>query len=236
MTIKTMGVVTKWQDDKGFGFIESEQGESVFFHISEFKPPRRPSQGDKVVFELGEDANGRPRAHQVQERDFGQKKTAQDNKRQDNNRQFNSRQDNKRQDNRSQQHKAYDSQQAAFKSSQSNRLFMGIGFYAVLAFIAVTGKLNWLVVGWYILIGVVTFLMYAKDKAAAQKDKWRTPESTLHILSLIGGWVGAMLAQTYLRHKSQKADFRLMYYLTVILNLAGLLFLLAGGDIQRFIS
>ena len=74
--------------------------------------------------------------------------------------------------------------------------------------------------------------MYAKDKAAAQSGDWRTPESTLHVLSALGGWVGALLAQTYLRHKSQKPEFRVTYYLTVVVNMAGLLFLLAGGGLE----
>ena len=34
---KQQGTVKKWQDDKGFGFIETDAGESVFFHVSEFK-------------------------------------------------------------------------------------------------------------------------------------------------------------------------------------------------------
>jgi len=75
-------------------------------------------------------------------------------------------------------------------------------------------------------------MMYAKDKAAAQNGDWRTPESTLHVLSALGGWVGAMVAQTYLRHKSQKSEFRMTYYLTVLINLAGLLFILAGGGLD----
>ncbi|MBR5495407.1 MAG: DUF1294 domain-containing protein, partial [Psychrobacter sp.] len=91
-------------------------------------------------------------------------------------------------------------------------------------------KLSWPVLAWYAVLGVITYGMYAKDKAAAQSGAWRTPESTLHLLSALGGWVGAMVAQTYLRHKSQKPEFRITYYLTVIINLAGLLFILAGKD------
>ena len=87
-------------------------------------------------------------------------------------------------------------------------------------------------VGWYAALGLVTYIMYAKDKAAAQSSDWRTPEFTLHVLSALGGWVGALLAQTYLRHKSQKPEFRVTYYLTVVVNMAGLLFLLAGGGLE----
>ncbi|MGP4953399.1 DUF1294 domain-containing protein, partial [Psychrobacter sp. T6-1] len=65
--------------------------------------------------------------------------------------------------------------------------------------------------------------------------EWRTPEMTLHILSALGGWVGALVAQIYLRHKSQKPEFRMAYYLTVVINLAGLLFVMAGGGLEGFL-
>ena len=65
----------------------------------------------------------------------------------------------------------------------------------------------------------VTFLVYAFDKSAARKGARRTPESTLHLLSLIGGWPGAFAAQRILRHKSRKASFRFVFWLTVALNL-----------------
>lgn len=33
MAHKQQGHIKKWQDDKGFGFIETAAGESVFFHV-----------------------------------------------------------------------------------------------------------------------------------------------------------------------------------------------------------
>ena len=113
---------------------------------------------------------------------------------------------------------------------RKKRLFLGAGFYGVLILLAATESLSWLLVGWYVVLGIITDMMYAKDKTAAQRDDWRTPESTLHLLSVLGGWVGALVAQTYLRHKSQKPEFRLMYYLTVVINLAGLLFIISGNE------
>ena len=41
--------------------------------------------------------------------------------------------------------------------------------------------------------------MYALDKSAAKKGGQRTPENTLHLLSLGGGWPGAMYAQQLLQ-------------------------------------
>lgn len=211
MASKQQGVVKKWQDDKGFGFIETDHGDAVFFHVSEFKARRRPNVGEQVIFTTAKDNQGRLQAKQVQELAFVQQKMAQKNQ-------------------QIRQRNARKSQQADFESGQKNRLFLGVGFYAVLILLAVMNKLSWLVVGWYAVLGLITYFSYAKDKAAAQSGDWRTPESTLHLLSVLGGWVGAMVAQTYLRHKSQKAEFRTTYYLTVVINLAVLLFIVAGGD------
>lgn len=120
------------------------------------------------------------------------------------------------------------------QQKQKQQLMLAVGFYVVLVLIAAMGKLSWGVVGWYVLIGAVTYLVYAKDKQAAQQGTWRTPESTLHLLSVLGGWAGAMMAQSYLRHKTQKPEFRLMYYPTVLVNLAALLYLISGGDLSQF--
>lgn len=207
------GTIEKWRDDKGFGFIETQSGESVFFHISEFKARRRPEVGEPVVFSFGQDNQGRMQAQRVQELSFVQQQMAQKNQQ--------IRQRNKKRN-----------AQADFESGQKKRLFLGAGFYAVLALLAFMGDISWLVVAWYAALGLITYAMYAKDKAAAQNNDWRTPESTLHLLSALGGWVGALTAQTYLRHKSQKPEFRMAYYLTVIINLAGLLFIVAGGGLD----
>lgn len=77
----------------------------------------------------------------------------------------------------------------------------------------------------YLLASAITFLVYAKDKSAARRGRWRTAESTLHLLALAGGWPGALLAQHLLRHKSAKTDFRAVFWATVVLNVAGLVFL-----------
>lgn len=120
------------------------------------------------------------------------------------------------------------------QQQRKQKLMLGVGFYIVLSIVAIMGKLSWIVVGWYLLIGMVTYAVYAKDKRAAEQGKWRTPEATLHLLSVLGGWVGALLAQNYLRHKTKKSEFRMAYYLTVIINLALLLYLISGGDLSQF--
>lgn len=71
----------------------------------------------------------------------------------------------------------------------------------------------------YVAMSLATFAAYALDKSAAQADRRRIPESTLHLFSLLGGWPGALVAQQWLRHKSVKAEFLGMFWLTVFANL-----------------
>jgi len=66
---------------------------------------------------------------------------------------------------------------------------------------------------------MLTFVVYAQDKSAAKRGAWRTPESTLHFLALACGWPGALIAQETIRHKSKKQEFRLVFCLTVIINI-----------------
>jgi uncharacterized membrane protein YsdA (DUF1294 family) len=70
----------------------------------------------------------------------------------------------------------------------------------------------------YLAISALTFAVYALDKAAAQAGRWRTPEKTLHLLALTGGWPGALFAQQLLRHKTSKPRFIAVFWLTVMLN------------------
>ena len=77
----------------------------------------------------------------------------------------------------------------------------------------------------YVGASLITFVVYALDKSAAQRNDWRTSESTLHFLALAGGWPGALFAQQFLRHKSTKAEFRANFWATVILNSIALILL-----------
>ena len=66
----------------------------------------------------------------------------------------------------------------------------------------------WSVPAWiwlaYMGLSVLTFMMYWQDKWAAQKGQWRTPEKTLQMLALAGGWPGAVLAQQWLRQQGYR--------------------------------
>jgi uncharacterized membrane protein YsdA (DUF1294 family)/cold shock CspA family protein len=93
-----------------------------------------------------------------------------------------------------------------------------VPFGCVLAALAILGKTPFLVPFAYVIVSGVTFMIYGFDKAAAMDRRWRTKESLLHFLSLSGGWPGALLAQQMFRHKSRKAEFQIVFWITVLLN------------------
>lgn len=97
-------------------------------------------------------------------------------------------------------------------------IFIISSFFSVIVGLFLLSKLPLIILSVYIAVSVLTFGLYAKDKSAAQTGRWRTSESTLHLFSLIGGWPGATIAQSLLRHKSNKFSFRVVYWFTVIVN------------------
>jgi uncharacterized membrane protein YsdA (DUF1294 family) len=112
-------------------------------------------------------------------------------------------------------------------------IFIGGVFLAVVGVAEFIIHRSFLLVAVYSVASLLTYLVYAIDKNAARKGAWRIPEAQLHLLALIGGWPGAMLAQQTLRHKSQKASFRFVFWITVILNCAGTAWLLSPEGIGR---
>ncbi len=79
--------------------------------------------------------------------------------------------------------------------------------------------------GWALLIypimSLIVYLMYAQDKLIAIRGGWRIPESTLHLVELLGGWPGAYVAQQTMRHKTVKTSYQTTYCAIVVLHIAG---------------
>ncbi len=97
-------------------------------------------------------------------------------------------------------------------------VFCAAVFLIIVGISVLTGRIPPVVFVIYTVVSLLTFIMYFFDKSAARKGAWRTKESTLHLLSLVGGWPGALVAQQKLRHKTQKKSFRYVFWLTVLLN------------------
>jgi uncharacterized membrane protein YsdA (DUF1294 family)/cold shock CspA family protein len=116
-------------------------------------------------------------------------------------------------------------------------ILFAIGFIAVAGWSVSTYNMPIQILYLYLAASAVTFLVYAKDKRAARRNRWRTPESTLHTLALIGGWPGALIAQQVLRHKSRKNAFQFMFWTTVVFNCVafGWLFTEQGAEMLRLL-
>lgn len=58
-----------------------------------------------------------------------------------------------------------------------------------------------------IAINIIAFIVYGIDKFKATKGYWRIPESTLLLLAIIGGSVGAWLGMMLWHHKTKHWKF-----------------------------
>ncbi len=80
---------------------------------------------------------------------------------------------------------------------------------------------------YYVLIlNFVTMLVYGIDKFKAKKGKWRIPESTLLLLAVLGGSIGAWLGMRVWRHKTQHMKFKYGIPVIFILQVALCFYLL----------
>lgn len=61
------GTLTKWNDDRGFGFITPAQDEpEVFVHVSAFpRDGQRPRLGERLTFEIGTGKDGKKQAKNI---------------------------------------------------------------------------------------------------------------------------------------------------------------------------
>lgn len=108
------------------------------------------------------------------------------------------------------------------RQSKTNHIRFTVAILA-LAFIGASflaGQIPLYVLSLYVATSLITFLLYWKDKTAAKNKAWRTEEQTLHLLSLLGGWPGALIAQEKFRHKTNKKSFKAIFWITVFLNIA----------------
>ena len=101
-------------------------------------------------------------------------------------------------------------------------------FLMIVAIVVLSTEGPLVLLPYYVVVSIVTFLAYYIDKAAAQRGRRRTAEQTLHLFSLIGGWPGGLIARHRFRHKTRKQPFRTVFWATVVVNIVGLWWLLTS--------
>ena len=78
----------------------------------------------------------------------------------------------------------------------------------------------WIIITWVAGISLVTWFVMRGDKRCAVANGRRTPETTLHMLELLGGWPASFLAQRFHRHKIAKVSYQFVYWCIVALHQA----------------
>ena len=250
------GILTKWNDDKGYGFITPiGEKQSIFVHVNEFKDrQRRPTLNRVVSFNLSS-KNGKPCAINVELDDqssvirkkgiltkwnnskgygfitpVGETKEIfihiseyQGQPLLNDKLSFTLSKDN---NNRDCAINAIKFNKAKLTSIQKDTntisflsIFSIITFYLILFYFTKEDSIQTYIILYYIGISIFTFFIYSKDKDYAQNGSWRISENTLHILSILGGWSGALIAQNKLQHKSSKFSFKIVFFITILLNL-----------------
>jgi uncharacterized membrane protein YsdA (DUF1294 family)/cold shock CspA family protein len=112
------------------------------------------------------------------------------------------------------------------------RLALGTIFLLAVALGTFFGVVPAMIAIGYVLASCLSSVMYSLDKAAAGTDMQRTPQSTLHFVGLLGGWPGALIAQQRFRHKTVQASFQQAFWVTVLVNLAVVAWVVHGGIAQ----
>lgn len=111
-------------------------------------------------------------------------------------------------------------------------LVVTIGFLLMLVLAIQLKLLPQIILSWYLGLSAATFAAFGWDKLSASRGMWRTPERTLQLLCLVGGWPGGLLGRSVWRHKTQKQPFTGYFWLATALNLLALLSLLSPLGMQ----
>ncbi|CAB1207648.1 DUF1294 domain-containing protein [Acinetobacter bouvetii] len=206
--MRDQGRLVEWFDEKGYGFIQPNDAakDRVFLHIKDFaRQGPRPIVGCALEYTVLIDGDGRFRAQQVTYLKASQTQKL------------------------STKLKKPNMQQQKLKPMQ----IACVGYVLALAVFTVAGWLSGMVLLFISVINAFTYWMYALDKEAALLGNRRVPEQTLHILSFLGGWPTAWLAQEKLRHKTQKQPFRKIYFCTIALNIILILWLISPLNVLK---
>lgn len=69
-----------------------------------------------------------------------------------------------------------------------------------------------------VLINLVSIIVTISDKYKAIKHKWRVPESTLLLLSAMGGSVAMYVTMLIIRHKTKHPKFMIGIPVIIVLQ------------------
>ncbi len=190
------GRLVRWNDDKGFGFIEVPgRKKDVFLHISALEGmPRRPAEGDRIQFSLQVANDGRLRAIDASIAGLKKKKPGVGKKRV--------------------RRQSYQIEGRPLRALA----WLVLAFPFVFSAVYLWQTHNPVPLLVYVVVSMLTFIAYAFDKKKAIEGAWRISEATLHVFELLGGWPGGLIAQYRIRHKGSKSSYQAVFWLIVFLH------------------
>lgn len=216
--MKRQGQLVRWESARGFGFIRSPDiSADVFVHLRDFSDRGLvPQVGMALQFEEIHVGGKGPRAVAVQALGATMSRPTQGT------RSPPSVQTAPRRQGGAAPQRRREATSASSPSSALPLLVLGLGYATLLGYGVSVSRIPGIAVGVLALVNLLTFFVYGFDKHAAETGRWRTQESTLHLLSLIGGWPGAGCAQRVFRHKLRKPSFMTVYWATALAHIAAL--------------
>ena len=238
------GILEDWHDARGFGFIRRPGAAGkIYVHMKSIgKSNERPQPGDKLTYEVGAGANGRPAALKVRIIEPPPLAAAAPAAGITSRSGTPTPPASPTADIRSTPPPASKHRREprpgmrhiSMRAAAAATIIVLIGNNVMLDHLP-----EW--VGLlYIIGGISTFLFYQADKRAAEKRERRAPERRLHLADLTFGIVGGLLAQHVLRHKTYKPGFvtitaliTALHVLTLGLIMFGVFAPGAVGDVFR---
>ena len=205
--MRQKGLLSKWNDDKGFGFIlPNDSKKTIFVHIKSFTDRNvRPVENQKVTYTLEKNDKGyaainvsRTTDNPIRSKTNIHRKLVQ-------------KHTTKKQ--------ILTKEISTSNVSLISMFFIGGFVFFILHFSIIENKLPPITIMSYLLISILTYFMYQIDKNKAINNEYRISEKSLLILSLLGGWAGAPIAQQKFRHKNKKISFQIFFWLAIFVNI-----------------
>lgn len=85
---------------------------------------------------------------------------------------------------------------------------------------ALKGSTGYLIPAYFLLIWALSVILTCVDKRRARLHRWRIPERTLMLLSLLGGAIPMLITMKAIRHKTQHKKFMIGIPLIIALHMA----------------
>lgn len=187
------GTLVLWNDDRGFGFVRPDGGgEDYFVHISAFRKGliRRPAIGDTVHYQPAQEIPDKRRIAYATLEGV------------------------------TVQPAPIPESTGPWSRARSVLFYLLMRLPILLSCWVLWKTHNPIPLLLYAFLSTLTIMFYGADKKRAMSNRWRIPEFYLHVLELMGGWPGALLAQKDFRHKLTKMSYQRVFWGIVLLHMA----------------